>query len=234
VSSDIYFLTLRQQLRGRRAILLTLVPKILAFAAAQQAYGIMLVWADTAVDRTIAGFEIPVTWINTADGIFTILGVLFANRLWARLAARRREPADLVKIGIGDLMIAASFVIVGLLANLPQVPLVAWLAFYLVLGFSYGWLDPPAKALIARYAPQSINGTMFAMSSLAGAFGFFALGYLGRFYEPLGPSLYFLFTGLMPLLGGIAIIAFAGPIQRLLEAGERDEAIAADAEPLPA
>ncbi len=206
------------------AILITLIPKILAFAAAQQAYGIMVVWADTAVNRTVAGFEIPVTWINTADGIFTILGVLFANRLWADMARRGREPGDIVKIGIGALMIAVSFLIVGLLANLPQVPLIAWLGFYLVLGFSYGWLDPPAKALIARYAPQSINGTMFAMSNLAGALGFFALGYLGRYYEPLGPSLYYLLTGLMPAVGAGIMFLFAGRIQRLLETADRENA----------
>lgn len=205
------------------AILITLLPRILAFAAAQQAYGIMVVWADTAVDRTVGSFEVPVTWILTADGILTILGVLFANRVWSRLATRGREPGDIRKIGIGNVMISSSFVIVGLVAALAQVPLVAWLGFYLVLGFSYAWIDPPSKALIARYAPQSVNGTMFAMSALAGAFGFFALGYLGRFYEPLGASLYFLLTALMPAVGALMMLVFATPIKRLLEAADRDE-----------
>ena len=205
------------------AILITLLPRILAFAAAQQAYGIMVVWADTAVDRTVGAFEIPVTWILTADGILTILGVLFANRVWSRLATHGREPGDIRKIGIGNVMISASFVIVGLVAALAQVPLVAWLGFYLVLGFSYAWIDPPSKALIARYAPQSVNGTMFAMSALAGAFGFFALGYLGRFYEPLGASLYFLLTALMPAVGALMMLLFAAPISRLLETAERDD-----------
>lgn len=203
------------------AILITLAPRILAFAAAQQAYGIMVVWADTGVDRTIGGFEVPVTWILTADGILTILGVLFANRVWARLANKGREPGDIRKVGIGNVSIAASFVIIGLLAQMPAVPIIGWLAFYLVLAFSYAWLDPPSKAIISRYAPASVNGTMFAMSALAGALGFFALGYLGRFYEPLGASLYFLLTALMPIVGGIVMLAFAGPIQRMLETADR-------------
>lgn len=203
------------------AILITLAPRILAFAAAQQAYGIMVVWADTGVDRTIGSFEMPVTWILTADGILTILGVLFANRVWARLARKGREPGDIRKVGIGNVSIAASFVIIGLLAALPSVPIAGWLAFYLVLAFSYAWLDPPSKAIISRYAPASVNGTMFAMSALAGALGFFALGYLGRFYEPLGASLYFLLTALMPIIGGIVMLVFAKPIQRMLETADR-------------
>ena len=205
------------------AIILTLIPRVLLFGAAQQAYGIMVVWADTAVDRTIGNFEVPVTWILTADGIITILGVLLANRVWDRLAARGREPNDVVKIGIGGASIATSFLVVGLLANLPQVPLVGWLAFYLVLGLSYAWMDPPSKAIIGRYAPQSVNGMMFAFSALFGAFGFFLLGYLGRFYEPLGPSLYFLLTAAMPGLAAVVLITFSRPILRLLEAAERDD-----------
>ncbi len=214
------------------AIILTLIPRVLLFGAAQQAYGIMVVWADTAVDRTIGNFEVPVTWILTADGIITILGVLLANRLWDRLAASGREPNDVVKIGIGGASIATSFLVVGLLANLPQVPLVGWLAFYLVLGLSYAWMDPPSKAIIGRYAPQSVNGMMFAFSALFGAFGFFLLGYLGRFYEPLGPSLYFLLTAAMPGLAAIVLITFSRPILRLLEAAERDDHDRTAAEPL--
>lgn len=216
------------------AIILTLIPRVLLFGAAQQAYGIMVIWADTAVDRTVGNFEVPVTWILTADGIITILGVLLANRVWDRLAARGREPNDVVKIGIGGASIATSFLVVGLLANLQQVPLLGWLAFYLVLGLSYAWMDPPSKAIIGRYAPQSVNGMMFAFSALFGAFGFFLLGYLGRFYEPLGPSLYFLLTAAMPGLAAIVLITFSRPLLRLLEAAERDDRDRTAGEPLTA
>jgi len=42
-------------------LLLMLVPYILTNAALNQAYGIMYVWADKAVDRTILGWQMPVT-----------------------------------------------------------------------------------------------------------------------------------------------------------------------------
>lgn len=213
------------------AILLTLIPKILASAAAQQAYGIMLVWADTAVDRKVGGFEIPVTWINTADGIMTIVGILFANRLWAWQERSGREPNDLTKIAIGNVIVACAFVLVGMLAKLTLVPLAAWLLFYFVLGMSFAWWDSPAKALIARYAPKSVNGTMFAMSSLAGALGFFLLGSLGRFYEPLGPSNYFLLTATLPVAGAVMLILFGRLLQRLLASEEIAHASAGKTSP---
>jgi len=203
------------------ALLMTILPRVFANAAAQQAYGLMLIWADTAVDRTTFGWELPVSWVMTADGMMTILGVIVASRIWAGLARQGSEPNDVRKIGIGNLIVAAAFVYVGLIAGLPKVPLLGWLAFYLLLDFSYAWWDPPGKALVARYAPASVNGTMFAVSNVASAGGFFLLGYLGRFYEPLGPSLYFLLTALLPVAGAVMMIVFARPILRLLETAER-------------
>ncbi len=214
----------RMQWRSILGIVLLLAPKLFFFAAVQQAYGIMVVWADKSVDRNIGGWEMPVTWVLTADGFLTIAGVLLANRVWAWLALRGREPSDVRKVGIANVMAAASFVIVAALALLPQVPIIGWLAFYLVLDLSYAWNDPPTKALIARHAPQSVNGTMFAISSLSGALGFFLLGWLGRFYEPLGPSKYFLLTAALPIAGAVMLIGFAGPLTRLLESGEREGA----------
>ena len=202
------------------ALVLTILPRVFANASAQQAYGLMVIWADTAVDRKIGGWELPVSWVMTADGFLTILGVIVASRIWVAIANRGSDLDDVRKLGIGNLIVAVAFVFVGLIAGLPKVPLAAWLAFYLILDFSYAWWDPPGKALIARYAPASVNGTMFAVSNVAAAGGFFLLGYLGRFYEPLGPSLYFLLTALLPLTGAIAMIVFAKPILRLLETAE--------------
>ncbi len=206
------------------ALMLTFAPRLLFNAAAQQAYGIMVVWADTGVDRQFGAFEIPVTWVLTADGVLTILGVLLANRIWARLSGHGREPADLHKMAIGLSIVTAAFVIIGLLAALPKVPAIAWLGFYFVLAMSYACYDPPSKALIARYAPAPVNGTMFALSSASSALGFFLLGWLGRFYEPLGASRYFLLTALLPAVAALALFLLGGALLRLLERGEIPQA----------
>ena len=203
-------------------LILLYIPKLFFFAAVQQAYGMMVVWADTAVDRKVAGFEIPVTWALTADGILTIVGIFVANRIWAKLAEKGREPHDIRKIGIANIIAAGSFVLIAAFSLMPQVPVYGWLLFYLVLDLSFGWNDPPARALIARYAPRSVNGMMFALYSLSGALGFFLLGWLGRFYEPLGPTKYFLLTATLPIAGAVMLIVFAHPLERLLARGDAD------------
>jgi POT family proton-dependent oligopeptide transporter len=217
------------------ALLLTFLPRILANASAQQAYGLMLVWAEQAVDRSLFGWEVPVSWVMTADGIMTILGVLIAARLWIMLGRRGREPSDLNKVAIGNLLLAIAFAFVALLAGMPSVPIAAWLVFYLILDLSFAWWDPPARALISRHAPPAIVGTMFALSNLASALGFFALGFFGRYYEPLGAQLYFLLTALLPLVAAVGMFAGGGAINRLLERGTERATPAEDAgSPQPA
>ena len=212
----------KRQWQSVGGLILLYLPKLFFFAAIQQAYGIMVIWADTAVDRKVGGFEIPVTWALTADGILTIAGVFIANRIWEKMAAKGREPHDIRKIGIANVIAAASFLLIAGFSLMPQVPIYGWLLFYLVLDMSFAWNDPPARALIARYAPRSVNGMMFALYSLSGALGFFLLGWLGRFYEPLGPTKYFLLTATLPIAGAVMLILFAHPLERLLARGDAD------------
>ena len=222
-------------------LLIILIPRILGNAAFQQAYGLMFVWADTAVDRSLGGFTMPVTWMGTIDGLATIGGVYLAAMLWKRWAAKGREPNNLFKLAIGCTIAAVSFVYVGFLAGFETVPLLAWIGFYVLLASCYAWFDPPLRALISRYAPPKVTGMMMAVSNLAGALGFFLLGWLGRFYEPLGPALYFSLLALLPASAAVLIALVARPIMRRFHAAE-DQRLAGEGrgedgavgEPLPA
>jgi POT family proton-dependent oligopeptide transporter len=102
--------------RRIRALLLLFVPYTLYSSAANQAYGIMFVWGDTAVDRMILGWQVPVTWIGVADGIFTIFGVWLTNRLWIAMDRRGREPHDLNKMAIGYAGVALAYAIAAAIA----------------------------------------------------------------------------------------------------------------------
>jgi POT family proton-dependent oligopeptide transporter len=212
----------RNQWKVVGALVAAVMPKLLFNAAAQQAYGIMLIWADTRVDRTVMGWEMPVTWINTIDGILTIVGVFAAGWLWKRQARAGTEPDDLMKTIVGCVMVTFAFAGLSGLAGFEKVPLWGWIGFYLILDFSFAWFSPPMQALIARFAPPQVNGTMFAISSAMGALGFILLGWLGRFYEPYGPQKYFLLTAALPAAAAVLTIIARKPVLRLLEAGEAD------------
>jgi len=90
-------------------LLLVLIPVIFATTTAVQAYGIMIIWAETAVDREVFGFEMPVSWIFTIEAFMTIAWLFLCNRLWARWKRQSREPNDLTKHGFGNALVVISF-----------------------------------------------------------------------------------------------------------------------------
>jgi proton-dependent oligopeptide transporter, POT family len=210
------------------ALLLMLLPYLLTTAALNQAYGIMYIWADTSVNRNIFGWEMPVTWVGIFDGTMTIVGVLIGNAIWKRSAERGREMSDLSKLAVSCVGMALGYVYIGGVALLPVTPMVLWLGFYLIIDLSTVWMEAPPQAIITRSAPSSTSATMIAVFKLASAFAYFLLGWLGRFYEPLGPALYWTFTAALPIAGLAILLVTRGLITRVLDAGARAAADAAD------
>lgn len=202
-------------------LVLMLLPYLLATSALYQAYGIMYVWADTAVDRVVFGWEVPVTWVGIFDGAMTIVGVLVANALWKRLADRGREMSDLAKLGISCAGMALGYFYISVVSLLPVVPILLWLSFYLIIDLVTVWMEAPPQAIISRNAPQSVNATMMAVFKLASALGYFLLGWMGRFYEPLGPALYWALIACLPLAGLIILLAIWRPVERVLTNAKR-------------
>jgi POT family proton-dependent oligopeptide transporter len=181
----------------------------------------MLVWAGGFVDLGIGGWQVPVTWVLAFDGLMTIAGVLLATSIWKRLAARGREPNDAAKLMVGCAGIALAYLLIAAAATKPAVPILLWLGFYMVLDLAIGWLEAPTASLTSRSAPTEVNATMMAVFKLATAFAFFLLGYLGRFFEPAGPALYWALTAGLPGFGLLYLLLFRRQIAAMLDTSEQ-------------
>ena len=207
----------RAEWRRVAAILALLVPYTLYGAAAFAAYGVMFVWADTAVDRTVLGWQVPVTWIGIVDGVLTIVGVIVANRAWIALARRAREPGDFAKMALGYAGVGAAFLFAAAIATLPLVPVILWIVFFLILDLSYGWVEPPIQSLVSRDSPPQVTATMMATLKASSMLSYFLVGWMGRFYEPLGPPLFWALTGAQALAALLLLLVARRPLLRLLE-----------------
>lgn len=189
-------------------VLLLYLPYMLYFAASNQSYSVMYVWADTRVNRSVLGFEMPVTWIGIFDGLATIAGVWFGNRV--SLALQRRRGADLgdvTKISIGLAGMVVSWLFAAAIAGPLITPVVLWLAFYVLQDFSYGaFIEPPIQALVTRDSPSSVVSTMMSLYKAAAGVSYFFAGWLARFYEPLGPRQFFLLIAALVAVGAVIMI----------------------------
>ncbi len=189
-------------------LLLLYGPYMLYFAATNQSYGIMYVWADTHVNRSIFGFEMPVTWIGIFDGFATIAGVWLGNRVSLVLERRGGDIGDVTKAGLGMAGVTLSWLFATAIAGLPVTPLGLWLTFFVLQDFSYGaFIEPPVQALVSRDSPPSAVSMMMALLKASAAISYFFAGWLARYYEPLGAQKFWLLNA---AVAGLAALMMLG------------------------
>ena len=73
------------------------------------------------------------------------------------------------------------------------------------------------QSLVSRDAPASVNATMMAVLQLSTMLSYFLLGWMGRFYEPLGAPLYWALLGALSLGAALLVVVFRRPILGMLE-----------------
>lgn len=193
--------------RIRTILLLLFGPFMLYTIVLQQAYAMMYVWADSQVDRELWGYEVPVTWIGIFDGLMTIVSVWIVGRFLIAQQRKGRVIGDLTMFGLGMVGLTIAWLFAAAIATMPITPLLLWLAFYVMFDFCVGGLvEPQVQSLVSRDSPQSVVSTMMAMHKAAIAVAYFLLGWLGRFYEPLGASGFWLLTAAIAAASGIMVL----------------------------
>ncbi|MEX6631934.1 peptide MFS transporter [Hyphococcus lacteus] len=175
-------------------LLLAFIPYILMFSAVFQAYNLLPIWVSDSVDRDVFDLTIPVTWLFTFDGIATMVGITITVRFWQWLEKRNKEPWNLTKMAVGCAMTCAAFLILswGAASADETVSLLWVLLFFLFLDFSFIWGEPPLRSLVSQHAPTSHATTLMSLSIMSIAISNFVVGWLGRFYETMPTSQFWL------------------------------------------
>lgn len=200
-------------------LLLLLIPYILIFSVYNQAWNLFTIWADTRVDRTIFGFLAPVTWFATLDGVLTIVAVLIAVRLWAWQAKRGREPNDIGKINFGLLLGLIGFGVLtagAAIAGPGKTALIFPIVFFVFQDLMIPFVDTVTMSAFSRSAPAAVNTTMMGVFYLASAVCQFVLGWLGRFYETMTPTQFWLLHTAIAGAALTILLVFGKPLTRIL------------------
>ncbi len=187
-----------------------------------QLYNVFKIWIQEHVDLAVGGFTIPVPWYQSIDALASVVAVPFLFALWRFQAARRGEPGELAKIGIGAWLAAASQLIFVAAILLSRDDLIhpIWPALGaagLGVAFLYYW--PTLLALVSRAAPASINATMMGIAFLTFFVANSLVGWIGGFYEAMSPAHFWLLHAAIAAAGGVSIMLFGGVLGRALAGG---------------
>lgn len=136
-------------------------------------------------ERSMFGWEMPASWLQSINPIFIIILAPIFGAIWVRLGARNLDPSIPAKFAFGLISLGLGFGIMVLAANLAaqQSVSVMWLTLtYLFHTIGELCLSPVGLSTITKLAPQRITGQMMGIWFLATSLGNVIAGQVaGRF-----------------------------------------------------
>lgn len=195
-------------------VILLTVPHSITY---YQNANIALIWISKDVDLNVLGFQIPVAWFNSIDPFVSILSVPPLFALWKYQGAHGGEPSEITKIAIGAFIAAAAnflLVIAGLVAGRASGAFPVFYNVLLGVAFIYQW--PTLLALVSRMAPEKVKATMMGGVFLSLFLANITLGWLGGFYEHLGPVAFWAMNVGIASGGGALALLLKPVLERVL------------------
>jgi POT family proton-dependent oligopeptide transporter len=206
------------------ALLAVMLLTVFQSVSYYQLANILPVWIQEHVALGIGTWSIPIPWFQSIDPLASVVAVPVLFGLWKFQAARRGEPDDLGKIAIGAWLAAASnlFLIVPIIAyGSAPIPAI-WPVLYCIgmgVAFLYYW--PTLLALVSCAAPAGVNATMMGVAFLSLFLSNMIIGWLGRFYEPMGPLAFWVMHAAIAVCGALLVLVLGRPLRRILETATR-------------
>jgi proton-dependent oligopeptide transporter, POT family len=216
----------RVDLRTRIRVLVLVGLCVMLFRGAYEQTGnTIALWADSGIDRHIAGrLSIPMTWFQALNPMLVIVLTPLLVARWTRQANRGAEPTPARKMAMGATGVALAFLLLAIVSALSPAGHASWIwlaLFFLALTVGELFILPVGLGLFARLAPHEYRATTVAAWYFASFGGNLLAGALGTAWSRMEPAVFF---GLMAI-----VAAGAGVLLRTLDGAARKvDADAAD------
>lgn len=207
--------------RVERRRVLAFLPMWLAsvmfWAIFQQIFTVLTIYADQRLDRTILGWEMPVTWTQSIEPVFVILLAGVYATVWTTLGPR--QPSSPLKMAIGTVVVGCAFLLfvpfAGTGAN--GTPLLAVVGILLVFCLAELFTSPVGQSLSTKLAPQAFQTQMVALFFLSVSMGTVLSGLLAELYSEGAEVAYFGITGVTAIVVGLVVVALVPKLKVLME-----------------
>jgi POT family proton-dependent oligopeptide transporter len=222
----------------RIAVLAALVPVLaMSMVGNQQGFNIQLIWAKSAYQLNVFGFDMPVTWLLSISGVVSACTIAASVGFWRWWSTRWREPDELAKIILGvALMVSGQLVLAGastVVAVTGHRVGLGWAMAYNILNcFGFANMLPIGMALFSRAAPKGTASSVIGLYFLNNFAANLAVGWLGGFYEKMTPTAFWLMHA--GIMGAAVVLLVAVKLTVGPHLAPAYDAPEADAEPLPA
>jgi POT family proton-dependent oligopeptide transporter len=169
----------------------------------QQQFTVVTIFSDKLLDRTVFGWEMPVSFVQSINPIFIIVLAGAAAAMWTKLGSR--QPSTPMKFALGLIAMGLAFLLfLPMGGGQPNsAPFLGLVVILLAFTIAELLLSPVGLSLTTKLAPEAFRTQMVALFFLSVAVGTAMSGALTAFYDPDDQTAQLRYFG---ILGGIAIL----------------------------
>ncbi len=212
---------------GRRGalqvtLLVAMIPLLmLSIVGNQQFNNAYPLWSQQHMDMNVAGFEVPVTWLQAVDATVSFLTMLGSIAFWRWWATRRREPDEVTKMALGSFVAAGAPLLLlipafAIEAGGGKISILWTFAYTLVNDIGFANIMPVGLALYSRAAPRGLQGVMIGLYYLHLFFGNTFVGWLAGLLEVMPGSQFWGLHAVLVASAGVGLLIVKLLFGRLL------------------
>ena len=220
-ASIIYFalmLRSRRVTKIERKHVLAFIPLYIASAAFwalfQQQFTFIAVYSQERLDRTIFGWEMPASWVQSINPVFIIVLAGVFAALWSKLGVR--QPGTPVKFSLSLMVVGLAFLVFIPLESLEKTPLLALVGILFLCTLAELLLSPIGQSVATKLAPAAFGTQMIALFFLSVSLGTTLAGILAGFYTEGNEITYFLALGGTAIVLGVALLLATPALKKLM------------------
>lgn len=185
------------------------------YSAYDQLSDIFLLWARSRIELRLGGWEMPVAWFLSLDGLFTLLLILASQILFPWLERHGIPPSAHRNILLGSLFCGAGYLVLALAGAAwggDRLSLGWALAYILLIDIAIVLIWPGGLSLIAAVAPPRFLGFWMGLFYLHGFFAALWVGISGSYYGRIPEVRFWLLQ--VAMAGAGALLALAATALR--------------------
>ena len=177
----------------------------------------LTLFAERLTDRTIAGWEMPASWLQSVNPLFIILLAPVFGMVWVLLGAR--SPSIPAKFGFGLLLLGVGFAVMawGSIYASETTPVgLGWLvSTYFLHTLGELCLSPVGLSSVTKLSPPKLTGQMMGIWFMGAALGNLMAGLLGGRFESLPLPGLFGSIAATAAGAGLLFLILSRPIDRM-------------------
>ncbi|MBU8898295.1 MFS transporter [Corallococcus sp. H22C18031201] len=217
----------RQEIDRIIAIFIISMFVVVFWTGFEQAGGLMNLYTNQKVDRTMFGWEVPTTWFQNFNSIFVVSLAPVVALVWSFMSARGKDLSSAVKMALGLLFMGIGFVFMMGASRESELlgKAASWwvIAAYLFHSVGELCLSPVGLSMVTKVAPARVVSAMMGVWFLANAAANKLAGVLGSRADKLGEMGVFEAIAIGAIASGVLLLALAPVIKRMMHGTDQGE-----------